>query len=448
MTFSFSVEHSLTVWEGFLHCNRISIMSDTEDDSSISDNSWPVNEAWLIGILTESHKCSETDIKILNFDVKTACQNGVSNLSDLLAVSVKYEFVNASKSKDLIIKLLPHDPFSRFFVTEAQFDLREIKFYTNILPQLIEFQRKHLEPNAEAMVISVPTCFHTQYTAGNLHTNHTNDDMSPPEPPESILVLEDLRPMGYRSAHFKKGLTLVEAEAAVTTIAVVHALSLGMKVKEKVNLNERYPFLFQTSKATESYQQLVEQGLPQLSKFLERITGHEKELGALTAIRPKTRSIIENLLQPVEPMGLITHTDFWCNNLLLRETIDATRNDNCVILDWQMVTYSRPTNDIALLIISSLPSKVRRENTGKLLNLYYTSLKNNLEKISVDLEVDLNYSRHKLEQDYKKSQLLALLLCIGSVDIALGNKDAEQRFLDVLHDLYEEGILNTSEISI
>lgn len=48
----------------------------------------------------------------------------------------------------------------------------------------------------------------------------------------------------------------------------------------------------------------------------------------------------------------------------------------------------------------------------------------------------------------RKSQLLALLLCIGSVDIALGNKDAEQRFLDVLHDLYEEGILNTSEISI
>lgn len=45
-------------------CNRISIMSDT-DDSSISDNSWPVNEAWLIGILTENHKCSEADIKIL-----------------------------------------------------------------------------------------------------------------------------------------------------------------------------------------------------------------------------------------------------------------------------------------------------------------------------------------------------------------------------------------------
>lgn len=72
--------------------------------------------------------------------MKAACQNGVSNLSDLLAVSVIYE-LNAStvpKCIDLIIKLLPHDPFSRYFVTEAQFDLREIKFYTKV-PFLLFF---------------------------------------------------------------------------------------------------------------------------------------------------------------------------------------------------------------------------------------------------------------------------------------------------------------------
>lgn len=63
-----------------------------------------------------------------------ACQNGVSNLSDLLAVSVIYELNQTGQPKciDLIIKLLPHDPFSRYFVTEAQFDLREIKFYTHV----------------------------------------------------------------------------------------------------------------------------------------------------------------------------------------------------------------------------------------------------------------------------------------------------------------------------
>lgn len=41
----------------------------------------------------------------------------------------------------------------------------------------------------------------------------------------------------------------------------------------------------------------------------------------------------------------------------------------------------------------------------------------------------------------RKSQLLALLLCIGSVDVAIGNADAEQRLLDVLQDFYTDGIL-------
>lgn len=42
---------------------------------------------------------------------------------------------------------------------------------------------------------------------------------------------------------------------------------------------------------------------------------------------------------------------------------------------------------------------------------------------------------------FRKSQLLALLLCVGSVDVAIGNVEAEQRLLDVLQDFYAEGIL-------
>lgn len=128
--------------------------------------------------------------------MKAACQNGVSNLSDLLAVSVLYELSAGGPKKciDLIVKLLPHDPFSRYFVTEAQFDLREINFYTRILPDLLRFQRAHLRAGATAMAVSVPKCFHTQYTAGTLPAQA---DASP-EAPESILVLEDMRPLGYR----------------------------------------------------------------------------------------------------------------------------------------------------------------------------------------------------------------------------------------------------------
>lgn len=245
--------------------------------------------------------------------------------------------------------------------------------------------------------MSVPKCFYTHYTPGFLPENDENS----PEAPESILVLQDMRPLGFRAAHFTRGLKLSEAKCAVLAIANVHALSLAFKIKENINLNEKYPFLFQTSKATESYQHLVEQGLPQLFQFLESKSGCDKELAALAKIRPHTKNIIENLLQPIEPLGLITHTDFWSNNLLFKKDIQNEKDDNCVILDWQMVTYSRPTNDIALLLISSLPSNIRRECTEKLLDLYYTAMKTNLKKFSIDIEVDLEYSRGRLTEDYR-----------------------------------------------
>lgn len=145
-------------------------MTDTEDESASSD-SWPVNEEWLIDMLKQ-HSGSNNDVKIADFSAKQGCNNGASNLSDILSVSVVYnisqspnetasnEIGSESKKIDFIIKLLPHDPFSRYFVTEAKFDLREIKFYKRILPDLLEFQDRHIKGGCEKMMICVPKCFH------------------------------------------------------------------------------------------------------------------------------------------------------------------------------------------------------------------------------------------------------------------------------------------------
>ncbi|XP_055585854.1 uncharacterized protein LOC129738635 [Uranotaenia lowii] len=423
-------------------------MSDTEEDSVSSDCLMPISEDWLADVLKKHHEV-RSGIKITDFKVRHGCHDGVNNLSDILSVSVVYELEQGgngaetgsqSKCLDIVIKLLPQDPFSRFFVTEAQFDLREIKFYTSILPDLLAFQDAtfaHSREDGLALLVSVPTCFYTQYAPA------TSPSQGSPDLPESILVLEDMRPLGYKGANFTAGLTIGQTEAAIRAIVAIHALSLGLKIKKKVDINEKYPFLFQTTRATESYQQLVEQGMPQLAKFLEGQAGYANELKALNAIRQKTKELIETLLQPIEPMGLITHTDFWCNNLLFRA--EDNGEDSCIILDWQMVTYSRPTNDLALLIISSIPSDIRRQHGPRLLDLYYNSLRSCCQKMDIDIEADLGYSRNKMELEYRQSELLALLLCIGSIDIAIGNPVAEQRLLDVLRDLNEDGVLGMEQ---
>lgn len=108
-------------------------MSETEEESS-SGADWPVTEEWLQAVLKEHHKelNDPSTIQIADFNVKPGCDSGESVLSDILAVNVKYflrnDDTNNAHNLSFIIKLLPQDPFSRFFVTEAQFDLRKSNF--------------------------------------------------------------------------------------------------------------------------------------------------------------------------------------------------------------------------------------------------------------------------------------------------------------------------------
>ncbi|KRT83353.1 phosphotransferase [Oryctes borbonicus] len=417
-------------------------MSDSEEESS-SGADWPVTEEWLQAVLKSHHVDlpDPSSITVLDFTVRPGCDAGESVLSDILAVAVKYRLpddpADEKHSLSFIVKLLPQDPFSRFFVTEAQFDLREIKFYTQVVPDLENFKSKNLAKETQ-LELPIPKCYYAHYNAGATEPE--------PTPPESVLVLENIKPHGYVGADFSRGLTLPQTAAAVESIAQVHALSLSLKVKEGKPLSERYPFLFQTTRASDSYQQLVERGLPQLSQFLEKKTGLENVLEALNMLRSNTKDIIESLLKPEEPMALITHTDFWCNNLMFKEEKDKGKA-TCCILDWQMVTYSRPTNDLALLLISSVPAELRRLHSDELLDGYWDTLTASCAKLGLNVETELNYDRKNLGEDYKRSQLLALLLCIGSVDVALGDPLTEGRLLELLRDLHNDGLLSTDIIN-
>ncbi|XP_035728157.1 uncharacterized protein LOC118444210, partial [Vespa mandarinia] len=309
-----------------------------------------------------------------------------------------------------------------------------------IIPDLKKFEDIHIKGDRISLEemydnsLKVPICYYAHYSP----PGGTDDS---PVPPESMLVLSDF---DATSIKFSEGLTFAEAKAALDSIASIHGLSLSMKIIDGKPLPERYPFLFQKAKATDSYQQMVERGFSQLARFLERVPGLETVLEALMALRPKTKDIIMTLLAPEGPLALITHTDFWCKNLQFHYAQERT---TCFILDWQMVAYSRPTNDVALLLLSSLPSKLRRKHTESLLDSYWIALNRSCFLYGVDIPKDLGYTRKDLAKDYRKSQLLALLLCIGSIDIALGHPQTEQRLIDVLQDLHNDGIL-TEEIAI
>lgn len=67
-------------------------------------------------------------------------------------------------------------------------------FHLQILTDLQSFQDKHLKADCEPLQIAVPKCYFSQYTSGVFPLTENVSI----EPPESILVLEDMRTYGYK----------------------------------------------------------------------------------------------------------------------------------------------------------------------------------------------------------------------------------------------------------
>ncbi|XP_045496827.1 uncharacterized protein LOC123695135 [Colias croceus] len=371
-----------------------------------------LTEEWARELLIDSGVVDPNEIRVES-------RAGVAGaLSRVLAVTVRYESEGERHALPLVVKLPPRDPFGRLFVAEAQFDTREILFYTELAPALNKLAQEALGPDEG---LAVPRCVKARLP----------DEIGG----DSELVLEDVTAVGFESADFAEGLTVERARAALFAAARLHALSLALRDREGP-LDQRFDFLFPCERAAAGYLRLVRRGLPQLEVFLRGRTDCVSEAAAVSALSARAPSLLGTLLRPAEPAPL-AHADFWSGNLLFRERDGISE---CIALDWQMVSLGRPMDDVALLLLSSLTPELRRAVGDTLIEDYGDRLEAECARLGSAPAGAI--VRRSLKQDWPRAALRALLLCAGSVDVALGEPRAEQRLLEAVRDLYAQGVLD------
>lgn len=104
-----------------------------------------------------------------------------------------------------------------------------------------------------------------------------------------------------------------------------------------------------------------------------------------------------------------------------------------------MVSLGRPMDDVALLLLSSLSPEMRRAVGDSLIEDYGERLEAECARLGVEALGTM--ARRSLKPDWPRAALRALLLCAGSVDVALGEPRAETRLLEAVRDLYAQGVL-------
>ncbi|XP_043235364.1 uncharacterized protein LOC122388389 [Amphibalanus amphitrite] len=401
-----------------------------------------ITQAWLqtvlVGYLQKERgaaAASEADPPDIDDYEITALDERDSALSDLLAIKVRFhggggaKAGSGSQTARLVAKLLPQDAVSRATVQEAGFDRREIGVYSRLLPDVTAFQRRCL---GSALPPLAPVCYHAE---------HKPDC-------ESILVLEDLRASGFSVTDFSACLTEERARLALTQVARLHATTFAMRVRDGVDLLTKYDFLLRPQEAAALYDHFLGRGLPHLIDFLKGLQRADLAgvIARLKTYVTENTALFHSLVTAKSHLSAVTHSDFWCNNLLFRDAPSggaaggADAGAQCRVIDFQLAQVSTPTNDVALLLLSSLSAEVRRERTGALLRHYWDQLTATARRFGVCLETEYEYSLERLEQDYRRSRKLALLLCAGSVDVTQSCRRREERLVALLTDMFAEGV--------
>ena len=271
----------------------------------------------------------------------------------------------------------------------------------------------------------IPICYHASHK----------------ETAESVLVLEDLSSKGFKIEALTRGLSLPQAASALRALAKIHAASVVYQSKEKVDMRKKFPYLLSPEQALASFQSLVNRGLPLLVKFLQNKSEHKLVRDKLQEYQSENMvsNVIKKSFESSNKLNTLVHCDFWVNNLLFCGTDD---DPLCCIIDWQLVTYGKPAIDLALLLTTSLNTDVRRDSRKTLITTYWTEFKSHLAEMGRgDDQLVKDYELADLEVDLKSAEAMAALVMVGSVDLALGVPEREERVLSILRDYFQDKIL-------
>ena len=247
-----------------------------------------VTKEWLKKTLEFSMK---QNVKVLDLiPLKTA-----GYLSTACKASIQ---LDNEKIENIFLKItLPNnDPFMAF-INRYNVDTTEVIAYSEVLPQLIDFEKSYLKESRLEQAIP-------KFYAGG--SNKSNQGF--------FLILEDLSE-NFTMFDNGKGLDIKYVNWSMEEIAHYHAVSYAYGVKNGVKWNEKYPAIFPRFMEDQGLLDSVEANLKLFEKDLEENEAPKDLIEKLSSFAKRYISIIPKYIKVDESRFLI-HGDYWSNNVM------------------------------------------------------------------------------------------------------------------------------------
>ncbi|XP_071549719.1 uncharacterized protein [Panulirus ornatus] len=360
-----------------------------------------ITKPWVEFMLTEyeKKKAPQTSVTVKSYTIRNATKPGESFNAELILLDVKALISDGGRPEDtpeekeynLIVKFLTEDPFSCELIKRCGYHIKELMMYSEVVNELNDFQAVHAN---DEFRLDLPQFIYGKCTEK-----------------EYVLVMENIKVLGYETNPKKEGLDFQHAKLAVNHIARLHAVSYAYDKSH--SFLEKYP-CFQFSNAISTFfKPVVWASLANSITFLKSKKTYEDMVYKLetgkTTLPVKFAAMWDD--QTRHKFLCLTHGDFWNSNLMFKHrtaTQDGEKSiESLKLIDWQISQWNNPVFDLHYLLNTSTSFEMRRDHAEEILRHYHTTFTEATTKMGTPVP-NWNYEQFKAE--FERTSLVGFLM--------------------------------------
>ncbi|XP_011868375.1 PREDICTED: uncharacterized protein LOC105562270 [Vollenhovia emeryi] len=316
-----------------------------------------LNLCFVEKILRKSE--GDNSIQVIDISSKPATAKGDNYTSDMIRVTAEFSREQGGRKitgkKSIIVKVSPTlEGVQKDLVEQSGLFNTEILMMSDTLDKM----NKMLAPKH-------------RISAKGLYVQNENP---------TLLVIEDLAPLGFRMAERTSGLDLAHCVLALRGLARFHAASVALYEKEpkvkqmytKGMFNDAYPpemkDFFIMSVRSLGNEVAKWPGMQKYADKITKLTDHVYQVG------------VDATKYCQDEFSVINHGDYWVNNMLFKYDNSGKPIEH-ICVDFQICLYSSPAVDLLYFLSTSPSMDVIENKRGELLNEYHGMLSATMKQL-------------------------------------------------------------------
>ncbi|XP_017052781.1 uncharacterized protein LOC108095954 [Drosophila ficusphila] len=280
------------------------------------------------------------------------------NCTILIPIKVKVRLGNWTVKKlSFLLKAQHGNDFQARVMNQLKMFLREQQVYHNILPK---FEQLYSEVGKN--ISFGPRAFKLDHNIG-----------------VQYILLEDLKALGYKNVERQGGFNIKCLKQVLQKLAQFHAASVVY-----VEKHGEFPKLLANGVYTKSNRSVLNE-LNDPDPFLSQL--RRLRIGDHFHKRfvEKEQDLVDRILEmhaiDPEKFNVLNHCDCWVNNVMFKFD-DEDQVEDTALLDFQLVKYGSPANDLYYTILSSAEKDIKLTQFDSMVQYYFYHLLDSLKVLN------------------------------------------------------------------